>query len=121
MKKLSSFVSCSARLFTKFRKSASMIKTFLFLQKFTVALAFRNAEFNAELDSVRNVVKKLMRKREKKLQVSRENVMEKLKFITFMGMFNNFSSSNFIWEYFLAFLTNSKSASNFAFFDSHFR
>jgi hypothetical protein len=45
-----------------------------------------------------------MRKRVKNLKVSCENVMEKLKFITFIDMFNNFSVSNFIWEYFFFFL-----------------
>jgi prepilin-type processing-associated H-X9-DG protein len=45
--------------------------------------------------------------------------MEKLKFITFTDMFNHFTASNFIWEYFLAFLTDLKLASNYAFFDSH--
>ncbi len=55
----------------------------------------------------------------KKLKVSCENVMEKLKFITFIDMFSNFSASNFIWENFWLYLTNARSASNYAFFDTH--
>ncbi len=66
-------------------------------------MAFKNEEFIADLESVRNVVKTNSCGNVIKIKVSCENVLEKFKFVAFIAKFNNFSASYFIWKNFFAF------------------